>query len=119
MELSPDFCVSAPLVGAPKPLRERGHYRLSDQDLVLRAALVRGLARHVRERRLTSPQIRVLLNQNEGSDGRLRQEVAAIRGHNADALTQKRLLLFCDAFGLDASELIAADFASRAARRVH
>lgn len=77
MELSPDICVAAPRPEAPRPLRERGHYRLSDQDLVLRAAIVRGLARHIHERRLTSPQIRVLLNQDECRDGGLRQEVAA------------------------------------------
>lgn len=82
-------------------------------------AIVRGLARQIHEHRLTSPQIRVLLNQEECRDGGLRQEVAAIRAHNADALTQKRMLLFCDAFGLDAAELIAADFARRADRRVH
>ncbi|AWV14812.1 hypothetical protein A3862_04260 [Methylobacterium sp. XJLW] len=119
MELSSDIRVVAPHPEAPRSLRERGHYRLSDQDLVLRAALVRGLARHIREQRLTSPKIRVLLGQDESRDGGLRQEVAAIRGHNADAMTQKRMLLFCDAFGLDAAELIAADFASRSARRVH
>ena len=99
--------------------RERGKYRISAQYLPLNEALMRGLYGIIRDRALTSPKMRVLLNQPESTDGHLRDEMAAIRGQNASEMTYKRLLVFCDALRADAGELIAADYASRSARRAH
>ena len=99
--------------------RERGPYRKSTQYLPLNGALMRGLARIIRDRGITSPQMRGLLRQPETADGHLRDELAAIRSHCASSVTYQRLLVFCDALKADAGELIAADYATRATGRVH
>lgn len=66
------------------------------------------------------PQLRVLLGQLESRDSDLRDELAAIRSHDGDRITWKRLLVFCDAMKVEAGELIASVYLARTAGpRVH
>jgi len=99
--------------------RRAGAYGYSPQTGALGAVVMRGLATVIRDRRLTSPQIRGLLKQAESADGNLRGELAAIRRWDGNAVTWRRLLVFCDALGCDAGEIIAAHYAAQAARKVH
>ncbi len=80
---------------------------------------MKGLSGVIRDRRLTSPQIRALLGQPESADGHLRDEIAAIRQHAGELVTWKRLLVFCDALRVEAGDLIARHYAGSAARGLH
>lgn len=60
MEPTADFCVSsAPTL--PGGQRVRGSYRVSPQGAALNRVLMKGLAGVIKDRRLTSPQMRALL----------------------------------------------------------
>ncbi|GJD74508.1 hypothetical protein MKK50_15720 [Methylobacterium sp. J-043] len=98
----------------------RGSYRVSPQGAALNSSLMKGLAAVIKDRRLTAPQLRVLLGQLESRDSDLRDELAAIRSHDGDRITWKRLLVFCDAMKVEAGELIASVYLARTAGpRVH
>ncbi|MCJ2023243.1 hypothetical protein [Methylobacterium sp. J-067] len=97
--------------------RGAGAYGSSPQTAVLGAVVMRGLAAVTRDRRLTSPQMRALLRQPDTADGHLRAELATIRRWDGDAVSWRRLMVFCDDLGCDAGEIIASHYAST--RNVH
>lgn len=100
-----------------KAARGPGAYGSSPQTGALGAVVMRGLAAVIRDRRLTSPQMRTLLRQPESLDVHLRGELAAIRRWDGEAVSWRRLMVFCDVLSVDAGEIIAAHYAGN--RKVH
>lgn len=90
----------------------RGPHRRAIASTNLRLNLVRAIARTLRDRAIRAEHVRLRLGESEGSLGSLRRELAGIKAHRT-TLGFERLLVQCEALGVDATAALCGAPAER------